>query len=128
MYYLGIDWGKNKIGLAVADKENLIAKGYKQMKADEVCQEILVFSQKEKLEKIVVGFYSDLLKKKEFQKFIKKIKELNIPLEMEDEKFSTQMAQKNLMDFKEKKVSQKDDMESARIILQSWLDKLNSKC
>jgi RNase H-fold protein (predicted Holliday junction resolvase) len=29
------------------------------------------------------------------------------------------------MDFKSKNVSQKDDMEAARIILQSWLDKLD---
>jgi putative Holliday junction resolvase len=125
MYYLGIDWGKNKAGIAIADRENLIAKGYKQISTVEVFQEVLDFSQKEKVEKIIIGFYPDLSKNKEFQKFIKKIKKIGIILELEDENFSTQMAQKNLMDFKSKNVSQRDDMEAARIILQSWLDKLD---
>jgi len=31
MYYLGIDWGQSKCGLAIADQENRIASVYKQV-------------------------------------------------------------------------------------------------
>ena len=127
MYYLGVDWGKSKCGLAIADEENLIASSYKQVSEPDLYQEILFFSRKESIKKIILGFHEDLKREKKFRDFLEKIKELNIELELENEKFSTQMAQKNLIKADRKKISQIDDVESARIILQGWLDKNNSK-
>ncbi len=125
MYYLGIDWGKNKYGIAIADKETLIANTYKQVSKNDVYSEIFNFSKKEKINKIIVGYHKDLVKDKQFNEFIKKIKQLKIPIKFENEEYSTRIAQKNLIAIKSKNISQKDDVESARIILQSWLDKLN---
>ena len=123
MYYLGIDWGKSKCGIAIADKETLIASGYKKVLTEAILSEILAFANENEIEKVVVGVHQDLLKKKKFENFLEKIKANNISLVLEDEKFSTKMAQKNIMDFRDKNLAQIDDEESARIILQSWLDK-----
>lgn len=127
MYYLGIDWGKSKCGLAIADKETLIANTYKQLREIDLYQEVFDFSKKEKIDKIIIGWHEDLIKNIQFKKFIKKIKKLKISIELENEEYSTQIAQKNLITTGNKNISQKDDVESARIILQGWLDKVDQK-
>jgi len=123
MYYLGVDWGKSKCGIAIADKEILIATSYKKVSSKEIVKEIKSFANENKIEKIVVGVHQDLIGKKDFENFLEQVKTSRIQLVLEDEKFSTKMAQKNIMDFKKKNLAQIDDKESARIILQSWLDK-----
>jgi len=128
MYYLGLDWGKSKCGLAIADKENLIANTFKQGTETDIYQNIFDFSQKEKIEKIIIGCHSDLLKNNKFKKFIKKIEQLKIAIEFENEDFSTQIAQQNLINAQQKKISKRDDIESARVILQGWLDKREKRC
>lgn len=125
MYYLAIDWGKTKCGIAVADKETLIANTYKQIQEADVYQEIFDFSKKEKVDKIIIGYHEDLTKDKRFNEFVEKIKQLEIPIEFENEEYSTQIAQKNLMTVRSRNISRGDDVESARVILQSWLDKIN---
>jgi putative transcription antitermination factor YqgF len=122
MYYLGLDWGKNKVGMAVADKETLIATAYKKVLEENLLEEILDFVQNNKLEKIIVGLNENVRKERKFKKLIDDLKKNKIDLELEDENFSTKMAQKNIKDFKEKNIADIDDEESARIILQSWLD------
>jgi len=52
---------------------------------------------------------------------------MGIPVELENEDFSTQVAHRNLIDADRKKISREDDIESSRVILQSWLDKENNK-
>lgn len=125
MYYLAIDWGKTKCGIAVADKETLIANTYRQIQEADVYQEIFDFSKKEKVDKIIIGYHEDLTKDKRFNEFVEKIKQLEIPIEFENEEYSTQIAQKNLMTVRSRNISRGDDVESARVILQSWLDKIN---
>jgi len=52
------------------------------------------------------------------------IKELDVDVEVAEEMLSTKMAQQNLLDSGKKMVSKKDNGESAKIILQGWLDGL----
>lgn len=128
MYYLGIDWGKNKVGMAVADKETLIATAYKKISEENLLREVLFFAKKNKLEKVIIGSNENVGKEKKFKKLIDDLKRNEIEFELENENFSTKMAQKNIMDFKEKNLADIDDKESARIILQSWLDNKKDKC
>ncbi len=123
MFYLGIDWGESKCGLAIADSENRIASIYKQVSRSDIYQEISDLNRKEKIEKIIIGFNENLLKKEKFQKFLAEIEKLEIPIELENEDFSTQIAQKNLIDADRKNISKDDDVESARVILQGWIDR-----
>jgi len=44
-------------------------------------------------------------------------------VEYQNEMFTTKIAQANLMEKGIKSIKKYDDMEAARIILQSWLDK-----
>lgn len=124
MYYLGIDWGKNKVGIAVADKETLIATGYKKVLEENLLEEILFFNSKNKVEKVIIGINENVKNQPKFREILKDFIKNRIRIEFEDENFSTKMAQKNIMEFKEKNLAEIDDEESARIILQSWLDKL----
>jgi putative Holliday junction resolvase len=122
MYYLGLDWGKSKVGMAVADKETLIATAYKKISEENLLEEVLDFVQKNKLEKVIVGLNQNVQKERKFKKLIEDFQKHKIDFELEDENFSTKMAQKNIAEFKENKIADVDDAESARIILQSWLD------
>jgi putative Holliday junction resolvase len=127
MYYLGIDWGQSKCGLAIADQENRIASIYKQVTEKNVYNEVFDLVQKEKIEKIIIGFNEKLLRRKIFNLFLEKIKKMGVPVELENEDFSTQIAHHNLKDADQKKIFQGDDVESSRVILQGWLDKKSNK-
>ncbi len=127
MYYLGIDWGQSKCGMAIADRENRIASAYKQVAEADIYQEVLNLVQREKIKKIIIGSNEKLFQRKIFKLFLTKIKEIGIPMVLENEDFSTQVAQRNLIEAKQKNIEREDDVESARVILQSWLDNKGKK-
>jgi RNase H-fold protein (predicted Holliday junction resolvase) len=77
MYYIGIDWGKSKCGIAIADKENRIASTHKQVKEIDLYQEIFDFIQKESVKKIIIGYHSDLMLNSKFKKFLEKNRKKN---------------------------------------------------
>jgi len=115
--FLGIDFGKAKIGLAIADSETKIAFGYGVLRNDKkIFEEIKEIAEKEGIGKIIVGSegkkFGELLKSK-----------LKIPVEFQSEIFSTQLAERGLKEKGARKIKRFDDREAARIILQSWLEK-----
>jgi len=114
---LGVDFGKAKIGLAIADSETKIAFGYGILKnSREVFREIGEIIGKERIDKVIVGGegenFGELLEKR-----------LKVPVEIQSEIFSTQLAERLIKEKGMKKIKKYDDQEAARIILQSWLDK-----
>jgi putative Holliday junction resolvase len=118
-HFLGIDFGKAKIGLAVADSETRIAFGYGVLKNDKsLMKKIAEIVEKEGIDKIIIGSAGA-----DIQVFASRLKKLNVPIEFQDELFSTQQAERNLKEKGAKKIKRFDDQEAARIILQSWLDK-----
>lgn len=129
---LGVDYGKSKIGLAIADSETRMAFGYGTMKNDKnLLQEIAKTIKEEKISKVIIGVTSHLevggpskqlgSRRSKLVDFLKK--ELKIDVEYQDEMYSTKMAERNLKEKGMKKIKKYDDQEAARIILQSWLDK-----
>jgi putative Holliday junction resolvase len=125
--YLGIDWGEKKIGLAIADEETKLA----------FAQEIIfndydVFNNLEKvinehsIQKIIIGITQqetqtdNQIKIKAFAQELENRFELFI--DFAEEMFSTREAQENLKSQNLKQIDKKDDAESARILLQSYLD------
>jgi putative transcription antitermination factor YqgF len=116
-HFLGVDFGKAKIGLAIADSETKIAFGYGILKnSREVFREIGEIIGKERIDKVIVGGegenFGELLEKR-----------LKVPVEIQSEIFSTQLAERLIKEKGMKKIKKYDDQEAARIILQSWLDK-----
>lgn len=125
--YLGIDWGESKIGLAVADGELKIATALKMIKNNNnSTQEIKKVIDENNISEIVIGVPFDAKNQDAVyggEKFGKMIgEEISIPIHYHNEMFTTKMAQNNLIRKGEKNVGKKDDAESARIILQGWLD------
>lgn len=125
---LGIDWGASKIGLAIAYNDMPIATALSIVKNDQcVFDKIHEVIEKYDIDCIVVGrsthkTHTDCSKKIDY--FMTQCKEQcgikNIVTI--DEIFSTRQAQYNLKDANKKNITQHDDAEAARIILQQYLD------
>ena len=125
--YLGIDFGRAKVGLALADSETKMAFAYKILKNDKNLKENLAeIIKKENVGKAVIGIPSyqngETIEKETRQlgEFLQN--SLKIEVFYQNEMFTSKMAQANLKEAGFKNISKTDDQESARIILQEWLD------
>lgn len=125
---IGIDFGKAKIGLALADSETKMAFAYKILKNDKSLKESLAeIIKKENVRKAVIGIPSynngETIESEARQlgEFLQN--SLGIEVFYQNEMFTSKMAQANLRERGLKNVSKSDDQESARIILQEWLDR-----
>ncbi|MDO8600631.1 MAG: Holliday junction resolvase RuvX [bacterium] len=128
MKYLGIDYGKKRIGLALSDEEGKIAfprtqlTTYNAQLTTKIIGDII---KKEGVEKIVVGVPVTFGGKEsaqtvEARAFGEKLqKAVQLPVEYENELLTTKMALKGGV------AKNKVDAASAAILLQSYLDKLN---
>jgi len=125
-YYVGIDWGKKRCGIAFADSETRIATGVGECKPADLAKEMVKLSSNMEISLVIVGF-SDVLENERQNTLIRKVVERlereGFSVKLEEELFSTKMAQKNLLQAGKRQVSMNDNVESARIILQGWLDK-----
>lgn len=126
-HYLGIDYGKSNIGLALADSETKMGFAHKTLKNDKNLKNNLrEMIKKENVEKVVIGIPSYSTpgsvekEAKELGEFLKNT--LKIEVFYQNEMFTTKIAQSNLIEKGMKGVNKFDDQESARIILQEWLD------
>jgi putative holliday junction resolvase len=129
-HILGIDFGKAKIGLAIADSETRMAFGYGTLKNDKnLLQKLEEIIEKEGIEKVIIGILSDPTARPKRnadgpQSLGNSVSKLaGIEVEYQEEMFSTLEAQRNLKEKGMKKIQRFDDQEAARIILQSWLDR-----
>ena len=130
-HYLGIDYGKAKIGLAIADSETRIATAYGTLKNDaSLFEKLMEIVKKEGINKIIIGVNEvrgstssplEVEPRIRFEVHLKS--KLKTPIEYQDEMFTTKMAEHNLKEKGAKKIKRFDDQEAARIILQSWLDR-----
>ena len=126
---LALDYGKSKVGLAMANTENKIAFTYATLKNDkDFWQKLAEIIQKEDIKTIIIGISEHVkLKENEYktrefgEELAKKFTQIKI--EYQNEMFTTKMAEANLIERGAKKIKNFDDQESARIILQSWLEK-----
>jgi len=130
--YLGIDWGKANIGLALADGETRIAFAYKTLNNDkDFLRKLAEIIAKENVKEVIIGIPSHINRKEiEYEgETLGKIMEANLGVNVyyQNEMFTTKMAQANLIEKGMKKIKRYDDQEAARIILQDWLDKCHSR-
>lgn len=123
--YLGIDWGSVNVGVAIADGETRVALAYATLKNDKnLLQSLGEIIAKENITDVIIGISSYANKVEyEGEKLGKLIeKNFSVSVAYQNEMFTTKIAQDHLIKLGEKKVSKRDDTESARIILQEWLD------
>ncbi|MAF14334.1 MAG: Holliday junction resolvase RuvX [Parcubacteria group bacterium] len=142
MAVLGIDYGAKKIGLAKSDEEQKFALPleilYNSGKT-EVLDHLKNICQQYNIKTIVIGVpvslhqgekktfwrQKDLQNKqmKEVLGFVNWLKDnINLPIEIEDERLTTKMANGLRKDLVKKG---HDDAVAAMLILQSYLDKVN---
>ena len=128
--YLGIDWGSVKVGVALAHDETRLALAYATLEnTKELLSRLGEIIAREHIGTVVIGIPS-YINREEVEYAGEKLgrlleQRLSVSVEYQNEMFTTKMAQANLIERGEKGVSQHDDEEAARIILQEWLDRKN---
>ena len=137
MRILGIDWGDKKMGVAISDPMNIIARGVGVFYGEEKekIEKLKEIVDRFNVELIVLGFPLSLSGEigKQAEKILK-VKEkiettLKIKVELVDERFTTKIANTPIKKSKEKRKKGRkkvldDDTSSAIIILNSFLERL----
>ena len=135
---LGIDLGKKRTGIAVSDINQKIASPLKvieNMKFNEILNILEKIVTERNICAIVVGDPINMdgsigPKSQSSRSFIKNLsKELDIPILLWDERLTTVSAERSLIeaDISRKKRQKVIDKIAASIILQNFLDYLNTK-
>ena len=131
---LAIDYGSKRVGLAVTDPLQIIATALTTVGSHEVIAYLRDYISKEPVECIVVGEAKNLdgtpaESAPLIQSFVKGLKKNfpAIPVELEDERFTSKMAFQSMIDSGMSKSKRRDkkmvDKISAVIILQSYLER-----
>lgn len=130
---LAIDYGKKRIGIAISDSEKSIAFPLKTIENKDIFLYLKEIIQSEKIEAIVLGEPKPLNNKEnilflEVINFRKKIISLfSLPVHLVDERFSSKIASKIILDANIKKMKRRDksllDKVSASLILETYLKK-----
>jgi len=129
---LALDFGKIRTGIAITDELHIIASGLTTVPTKELFGFLTEYFKKEKVDLIVIGLPKQMNNTaSESEQFITPfIKKFNqhfpdIPIERIDERFTSKMAVKTMIDSGLSKKQRKNkalvDEISATIILQSYL-------
>ena len=131
---LAIDYGKKRVGIAVTDPEQLIATRLTTVDTHKIWDFLSDYFLKENVEKVIVGYPVTLNNQPSeainyINPFLKKfqIKFPEIELELVDERFTSKLAFRAMIDGGLKKEKRKDkalvDGISATIILQDYIER-----
>lgn len=128
---LALDYGTKRTGVAVTDELQLIASGLATVQTGELLAFLKEYLLKESVEKIIVGQPKRMNNEAsgvevEIVKFLEKLVEItSLPIVRVDERFTSKLASRSLLDsgLKKKKRQNKAllDEISATIILQDFL-------
>ena len=135
---LGIDYGRKRTGLAVTDPLNLFASPLNTVNTQDLDRFLNDYLKSEQIDAFVIGYPVQMNNKpsesvKYIDPFIKKLKKTfpGKPVYLVDERFTSRMALRTMIDGGVKKINRQDksmvDKISASIILQSFLDKKSNE-
>ncbi len=130
---LAIDYGRKRVGVAVSDPLQMIASGLTTVPAHEILNFLSVYFSKEKVDCVVLGYPLKMNDEpSESMKYVMQFatafrrKFPAIPLEYEDERFTSRMAVRAMieggMKKKDRRKKENIDKISAAIILQSFME------
>lgn len=131
---LAIDYGRKRTGLAVTDPMQIIAGPLTTVPTHELEKYLLDYVVKEKVERIVMGLPKRMSGEmseswKWIEPFLNRLKKIlpDIPVDMVDERFTSVLAQRAIIDAgigKQRRREDKGliDQTSAVIILQQWME------
>jgi putative Holliday junction resolvase len=129
---LAIDYGTKRVGLAVTDPLKIIASALNTVHAKDVVVYLKSYTTKEEVERFVVGLPkrldgSDSQSAVHVENFVNLLRKNfpNIPIERVDERFTSTIATRSLLEMGLKKKDRANkgnvDQVSAVLILQTYL-------
>ncbi len=134
---LAIDYGKRRTGLAVTDELQLIAGGLTTVDTKVLMDYILDYMKREPVERIVVGLPKQMNNTPSenmarIEPFVNRLRKLvDVPVEYYDERFTSVLAHRAMLDSGMKKMARRNkelvDEISATIILQSYMESKRMK-
>lgn len=131
---IGIDYGRKRIGLAVSDPLGIFATALETVPSAKIIDYLKNYAEKERIVLFVVGMPINMngapseaaADVTAFLKYLKKSFP-DIPVVTEDERFTSVLAHRAMIDGGMKASRRRDKMEvdriSASIILQTYLDR-----
>ena len=130
---LAIDYGRKRTGVAVSDAMQIIANGLTTVPTHELLDFITGYVQKEPVERILVGLPKQMNNEasesmKYIDPFVRSLKNRlpEIPVEFVDERFTSVLAHRTMLEAGLKKKDRQNkalvDEISATIILQTYLE------
>ncbi len=131
---IGIDFGKKRTGLAVSDPLHIFSSALDTVDTAKLIDYLKNYAQKETIERFVVGFPVNMDGSPSeaasgVETFVKQREKAfpDIPVSLEDERFTSVLAHRIMIDGGMKASDRKDkksvDRISAALILQSYLDR-----
>jgi len=130
---MGIDYGRKRVGVAVSDPLGIFASALETVPAAKIIDYIKNYTLNNKVSRFVVGYPMNLNGRpaecaQYVDVFLKQLKKQfpDIPVTLEDERFTSQLAMKAMIAGGIKKSDRREkenvDKISAAIILQSYMD------
>jgi len=135
MRAIGLDFGEKTIGVSVSDPLGMIAQGLKTIRrkswnAD--LEELRKVIEEYEADRLVVGLPRNMdgslgPSAERVQVFMKKLETFQLPIEPVDERLTTVMAERALLegDVSRKRRKEVIDQVAAALILQGYLDRLS---
>jgi len=130
---LGVDYGDRRIGLALSDPLHLFASPFRTLQnegAEKVGETLKTIIEEQDVEQVVVGLPKGMKDQETPQtrkvlEFVSYLRQLGIPVLMEDERLSSVSARRALQEKKIKTGHAKGlvDRTAAAIVLQQYLDR-----
>lgn len=130
---IGIDYGRKRVGVAVSDPLGIFASALDTVPAAKIIDYLKNYTQNNKVARFVVGYPMNLNGRpaecaQYVDVFLKQLAKHfpDIPVTLEDERFTSQLAMKAMIAGGMKKSDRREkenvDKISAAIILQSYMD------
>ena len=130
---IGIDYGRKRVGVAVSDPLGIFASALDTIPSAKIIEYLKNYTQNNNVVRFVVGYPMNLNGKPSecaqyVDVFLKTLKKQfpHIPVVLEDERFTSQLAMKAMiaggMKRQDRREKENVDKISAAIILQSYMD------
>ena len=131
---IGIDYGKKRTGVAMSDPLRMFASPLETVQTAKIIDYLKNLSEQETIERFVVGWPMTMDNRPseaaaDVEIFLKTLKKHfpDIPVTLEDERFTSVLAHRSLIDGGVRKMARRDkaavDKVSAALILQTFMDR-----
>lgn len=131
---LGIDYGRKRVGVAVSDPLRIFASALETVPSAKIIDYLKKYAADQRVERFVVGYPMNLdgvpsEAAADVDVFLKQLKKHfpDIPVTLEDERFTSVLAHRAMIDGGVKKMDRRDkaavDKVSAALILQTYMDR-----